>query len=199
MKKFYLTLAAVAALTFASQAQTEKGKFVVGGGLGFDTESVKDTDVKYNSFNIMPSAGYFVSDNIAVGVGLGYQWNKSEYDAEASITEQAKSSFTVAPFGRWYSANGPVRFFGQLSVPMSWGNQKVNDEKTADISNYGVELAPGIAYFPTSKIGLEFKVRGLYYNARTSDPVGDAPKTTVNTFGLNANSLAPTVGVQFYF
>jgi len=30
------------------------------------------------------------------------------------------------------------------------------------------------------------------------EPTGGA-KTTVNTFGLNANSLAPTVGVQFYF
>ena len=118
MKKFYLTLAAVAALTFASQAQTEKGKFIVGGGLGFDTESVKDTDNKSTSFNIMPSAGYFVADNIAVGVGLGYQWNKAEYNAESSIAEQASSSFAVAPFGRWYSTNCPVRFFGQLSVPM---------------------------------------------------------------------------------
>ncbi|MBD1433615.1 porin family protein [Sphingobacterium sp. DN00404] len=199
MKKFYLTLAAVAALTFASQAQTEKGKFIVGGGLGFDIEKVKDTDVKSNSFNIMPSAGYFVSDNIAVGLSLGYQWNKNEYDVAANVTERTNSAFAVAPFGRWYSANGPVRFFGQLSVPMSWGNQKVNDEKTAEIANYGVELAPGIAYFPTSKIGLEFKVRGLYFNSQSNDPVGDTPKTTVNSFGLNANSLAPTVGVQFYF
>src|SRR5690606_14177853 len=199
MKKFYLTLAAVAALTFTSQAQTEKGKFIVGGGLGFDTESVKDTDNKSTSFNIMPSAGYFVDDNIAVGVDLDYQWIKAEYNAEFSIAEQASSSFAVAPFGRWYSANGPVRFFGQLSVPMSWGNQKVNDEKTADISNYGVELAPGIAYFPTSEIGLEFKVRGLYYNSSSIEPTGDTHKTTVNTSRLNANSLYPTVGVQFYF
>lgn len=194
MKKFYLTLAAVAALTFASQAQTEKGKFIVGGGLGFDTESIKDTDDKSTSFNIMPSAGYFVSDNIAVGLGLGYQWNKVEDGTDEATT----GVFTVAPFGRWYSANGPVRFFGQLSVPMGWGNLKENDDKIGNVSSYGVELAPGIVYFPTSKIGLEFKVRGLYYNSSNVEPTGGT-KTTVNTFGLNANSLAPTVGVQFYF
>lgn len=194
MKKFYLTLAAVAALTFASQAQTEKGKFIVGGGLGFDTESVKDADNKSTSFNIMPSAGYFVADNIAVGLGLGYQWNKVEDTAEEATT----GVFAVAPFGRWYSANGPVRFFGQLSVPMGWGNMKENGDKVGNVSSYGVELAPGVAYFPTSKIGLEFKVRGLYYNSNNIEPTGEA-KTTINTFGLNANSLAPTVGVQFYF
>lgn len=194
MKKFYLTLAAVAALTFASQAQTEKGKFIVGGGLGFDTESVKDTDNKSTSFNIMPSAGYFVADNIAVGLGLGYQWSKTEEGVDESTT----GLFSVAPFGRWYSANGPVRFFGQLSAPMGWGNMKENGDKVGNVSSYGVELAPGIAYFPTSKIGLEFKVRGLYYNSNNIEPTGEA-KTTVNTFGLNANSLAPTVGVQFYF
>lgn len=195
MKKFYLTLAAVAALTFASKAQTEKGNFVLGGGLGFNTESVKDADDKATSFNILPSVGYFVSDNISVGLGLGYAWSKEEN----GIEEATVGAFSVAPFSRWYSANGPVRFFGQLSVPMAWGNLKENDEKVGNVSNYGVELAPGVAYFPTSKIGLEFKVRGLYYNSNTVDPTDDTPKTTVNSFGLDANSLAPTVGVQFYF
>src|SRR5690606_28845292 len=125
MKKFYLTLAAVAALTFASQAQTEKGKFIVGGGLGFDTESVKDTDNKSTSFNIMPSAGYFVADNIAVGLCLGYQWSR----AEDGVVESAPGLCSVAPFGRWYSATGPVRIFGQLSAPMGWGNMKENGDR----------------------------------------------------------------------
>lgn len=195
MKKIYLTLAAVAALTFASKAQTEKGNFVIGGGVGFNTESVKDADDKATSFNILPSVGYFVSDNISVGLGLGYSWNKEENETN----EATAGAFSIAPFSRWYSANGPVRFFGQLSVPMAWGNLKENDEKVGNVSNYGVELAPGVAYFPTSKIGLEFKVRGLYYSSNIVDPTGDAPKTTVNSFGLDANSLAPTVGVQFYF
>src|SRR5690606_24554239 len=116
------------------------------------------------------------------------------------VDDASANTFTVAPYSRLYSANGPVRFFGQLSVPMGWGSMKVNDDKVANVSSYGVELAPGVAYFPTSNIGLEFKVRGLYYNSNNVEPTADgASKTTVNTFGLDANSLAPTIGVQFYF
>lgn len=50
MKKLLLTLTAVTAITFASQAQTEKGKIILGGQVGFAGESIKDTDVKTTGF-----------------------------------------------------------------------------------------------------------------------------------------------------
>ncbi|CAM3485437.1 outer membrane beta-barrel protein [Sphingobacterium prati] len=195
MKKVLLTLTAIAGLTIAANAQTEKGKIMVGGQVGFETSKVKDTDHKNNSFSINPTVGYFVSDNWAVGTGVGYNWSKNEADKNNSTKVDA---FQVAPFVRKYSANGPLRFFAQLSVPMSWGKMTAesnNVETKNKFENYGVELAPGLAYFPTSQIGIELKVRGLYYNYN-KDKTNDI---TTNTFGLDANSLAPTLGVQFHF
>lgn len=195
MKKVLLTLTAVAGLTIAANAQTEKGKIMVGGQVGFETSKVKDTDDKNNSFSINPTVGYFVSDNWAVGTGIGYNWSKNESDKENSVKVDA---FQVAPFVRKYSANGPLRFFAQLSVPMSWGKNTVeeaNVESESKFENYGVELAPGLAYFPTNKIGIELKVRGLYYNYNKNKTAD----ISTNTFGLDANSLAPTLGVQFHF
>lgn len=194
MKKFYLTLAAVAAFTFASQAQTEKGTFLVGGQVGFETSKIKDTDIKENSFSINPTVGYFVSDNWAVGTGIGYNWAKSEDGSNETKT----NAFQVAPFARNYVGNGQFRFFSQLSVPMAWGKVTAEDnsKKTENkFETYGVELAPGFAFFPTNNIGIELKVRGLYFESaknKTAD-------VTTNTFGLDANSLAPTLGVQFAF
>lgn len=197
MKKLLLTLTAVSALTFAASAQTEQGKFLLGGNVSYNGESVKDSDIKSNSFGIIPQVGYFLSDNIAVGTGIGYQWNKNE---SSTNVETTKGEFVLAPFGRIYSNNqGPVKFFGQLSVPMAWGTTEVNDEKTGSTAQYGVELAPGIAYFPTSNIGIEFKVKGLYYNNSTlTNEVTDV-ETTTNSYGLNVNSLAPSIGVTFSF
>ncbi len=195
MKKTLLTLAAIAGLTIAANAQTEQGKFIVGGQVGFQTSKVKDTDVKNNSFSINPTVGYFVSDNIAVGTGIGYSWAKQETNADNSVKTDA---FQVSPFVRSYSGNGPFKFFAQLSVPMEWGKtttETSNSSSEAKFESYGVELAPGFAYFPTSKIGIELKVRGLYFNSYKYKDI-DA---TVNTFGLDANSLAPTLGVQFHF
>ncbi|MDR2271614.1 MAG: porin family protein [Sphingobacterium sp.] len=195
MKKALLTLAAIAGLTIAANAQTEKGKIMVGGQVGFQTSKVKDTDFKNNSFSINPTVGYFVSDNWAVGTGVGYDWSKNETNKDNSTKRDA---FQVSPFVRKYSANGPLRFFAQLSVPMSWGKtttEETSVKSESKFENYGVELAPGMAYFPTSKIGIELKVRGLYYNHNNNKT---ADRST-NTFGLDANSLAPTLGVQFHF
>ncbi|WP_437919623.1 outer membrane beta-barrel protein [Sphingobacterium sp. LRF_L2] len=194
MKKLFLTLTAVTALTLASQAQTEKGKFIVGGQVGFETSKTKDTDIKQNAFSINPTVGYFVSDNWAVGTGVGYNWGKNEN----GITTNKTNYFQVAPFVRNYIGEGQFKFFSQLSVPMAWGKNTVESATVTNeqkFEKYGVELAPGFAFFPTSKIGIEFKVRGLYFES-------DKNKTndiTENKFGLDANSLSPTLGVQFHF
>lgn len=166
MKKLFLTLTAVAALTLASNAQTEKGKFIVGGQVGFQSSKVKDTDAKTNSFSINPTAGYFVSDNWAIGTGVGYNFGKVETGADNSIKT---SSFQAAPFVRNYVGNGQFRFFSQLSVPMAWGKtttEVASVETDRKFETYGVELAPGFAFFPTNRVGIELKVRGLYFEHR---------------------------------
>jgi len=195
MKKLFLTLTAVTALTFASQAQTEQGKFLIGGQVGFQTSKQKDTDSKFNSFSINPTAGYFVSDNWAVGAGIGYSWSNRDNGME----EEFKTNwFNVSPFVRNYIGEGQLKFFSQLSVPMAWGKQSVErlaGTTETKFERYGVELAPGFAYFPVSNVGIELKVRGLYFESQ-KDKTNDV---TNNTFGLDVNSLAPTLGVQFYF
>lgn len=194
MKKLFLTLSAAVALTFAANAQTEKGKTILGGNVSYDYTNVKDVDGNVQSFSILPSVGVFVSDNVAVGLGFGYAWSQND-----DGTDKTKlGEFAAAPYARLYKGDGNFKFFGQLSVPMAWGNSKENDTKLASTERYGVELAPGFAYFPTEKIGIEFSVRGLYYQNHTSKPEG-ADNVSTNSFGLNANSLAPRIGVQFYF
>lgn len=195
MKKLLLTLTAVSAIAFASHAQTEQGRTIVGGQLGLNTSSVKDSDDKSTNFSIAPEVGYFVSDNFALGLGVGYSWAKQE----STDSEHTLGAFTVAPFGRYYKGEGNVKFFGQLSVPMAWGTLKSDGDKTGTTANYGVELAPGIAYFPTNKLAIEFKVRGLYYNNGSVKDEIDGGKVTTNSFGLNADSFAPSVGVKFHF
>lgn len=194
MKKLFLTLSAAVALTFAANAQTEKGKTILGGNVSYDYTNIKDVDGNVQSFSILPSVGVFVSDNVAVGLGFGYAWSQNDDGSDKTKLGE----FAAAPYARLYKGDGNFKFFGQLSVPMAWGNSKENDTKLASTERYGVELAPGFAYFPTEKIGIEFSVRGLYYQNYTSKPEG-GDNVSTNSFGLNANSLAPRIGVQFYF
>src|SRR5690349_3679248 len=116
MKKLLLSLVAVSALAFTTQAQTEKGKIIVGGNAAFSTSKSDADGAKSNtSFKIVPSVGYFVSDNIAVGTGVGYSYDKQ-------IGESQNQAFVVSPFGRYYAnLSESFKFFGQLSVPMEFG------------------------------------------------------------------------------
>ncbi|SEK55588.1 porin family protein [Parapedobacter koreensis] len=198
MKKLFLTLSAAIAVTFAANAQTEKGKIILGGNVSYDYSKIKDLDTEGHSLSIVPSAGYFVSDNLAVGTGLGYSYEKNTVDADIFGSSNTVHAFSVAPFARLYKGDGNFKFFGQLSVPMAWGTAKADDTKLGNIETYGVELAPGFAYFPTSKIGIELSVRGLYYQNASIKPE-EGSNVTSNSFGLNADSFAPKLGVQFYF
>lgn len=195
MKKVLLTLTAVTTLVFASQAQTEKGKFLVGGSIGFENTKIKDSDVKGNAFSINPSVGYFVSDNWAIGTGVGYEWGKVETAKDNNVKTDA---FKVAPFARNYVGEGQFRFFSQLSVPMSFGKNTTEEagaKTEAKYQNIGVELAPGFAFFPSSRVAIELKVRGLYFESHKNK----ASDVTTNRFGLDADSFKPTLGVQFSF
>lgn len=202
MKKLLLSLVAVSALAFSTQAQTEKGKIIVGGNATFNTNKSDADGAKSNtSFKIVPSVGYFVSDNIAVGTGVGYS-----YDKEVGKFEN--QAFVVSPFGRYYAnLSESFKFFGQLSVPMEFGTAKAVDaagkvgEKVGTSTNIGVALSPGFAFYPTKRIGIEFGINGLSYNnTRYENADGDKIKGAgSDSFDLGANFFKPNLGIQFHF
>lgn len=195
MKKVLLVaIMAVAGLT--ASAQTEKGKVLVGGSIGFGTEKSDVSGAEEStSFNITPKAGYFVSDNIVIGLGLGYEYEKSATDVKADYV-------SVAPFGRYYkSLSDQFKFFGELSVPLEFGSFKAGDVKTGESTSIGVALAPGFAFFPTKKIGIELAFSGLSYeNYQREDADGDKiDGASGNSFNIGANFFAPRLGVSFHF
>ncbi len=202
MKKLLLSIFAVAALGFSTQAQTEKGKIMLGGNLAFDTQKSDADGAKSNtSFEIVPSVGYFVADNIAVGTGIGYSYNKR-------IAATRSEAFVVSPFGRYYTnISDQFKFFGQLSVPMEFGSAHAvdaNGDKGAKIGNstqIGVAVSPGFAFFPTSKIGIEFALNGLSYtNYRVQDANdNDVKGAGYDNVSFGTNFFAPKLGIQFHF
>jgi len=205
MKKLILSMALLGGVIFSSQAQTEQGKFIVGGNVSYSTSKSDAAGAKSShNFSIVPNVGYFVSDNIAVGTGIGYESNKLDRASEVGKSE----AFVVSPFGRYYvPVADKFKFFGQLSVPMAFGNTKETDEqlkvgdKTGSSTSIGVALAPGFAYFPSSKIGIEFALNGVSYNHyRLEDRDGnDIKGSGSDDFSIGTNFFSPRIGIQFYF
>lgn len=206
-----LLLIAISVIAFKSQAQTEAGKFMLGGGGLYSSSKTNSNDISNKTWAVIPQAGYFVKNNLAVGAMVGYQVQKyTQQNALGGLIEMNRmkeGGFTVSPFARYYkNITEQFKFFGQLSVPMYFGSSKRGDEngndylKLSSNKSIGVSLSPGFAYFPTKKVGIEFSVDGIRYNhnSSTSDLTTPASKTSGNQFDIGANLIAPRIGIFFY-
>lgn len=222
MKKL-LTIAMLCASALATHAQTEKGKFIVGGTIGYSSTKYdnEQNDNKQTNLDLLPSAGFFVSENLALGLGIGYSRNVNEIDYKADITihlayymrKDISDYFTISPFIRHYvNISEKFKFFSQFSVPMKWGTKKYEiDHKNpaADVipdsksktTSIGVGIEPGLVYFPAKKIGIQLSVAGLSYIWNKTENKADSFSSDQKShaFNLGTNFLAPKIGVQFYF
>ncbi|MFK7951548.1 MAG: hypothetical protein AB8B73_01780 [Ekhidna sp.] len=173
MKKLILSTTLVAIFGFAN-AQTEQGAILVGASsnLGFTSTSVDGVDDNASNFNLDARGGYFVIDNLAVGLGLGFN-NQKQGDNKIGTT-----SFGL--FGRYY-VNGTF-FLGagfdttKTTLETAAGSGDVSGSFINFEAGYPVWLGDNAAIEPS----LNYSIGG-----------GDANDGT-NVFGL-------AVGFSLYF
>jgi outer membrane protein len=205
MKKLILSLTAVVALAFSANAQTEKGKWILGGTASYQSvKSDADGAKAAQELNIVPSVGYFVSNNFALGTGIGYSYSK----LGTASTSGQNEAVVVSPFGRYYvGLSDQFKFFGQAAVPLAFGTVKATDAsgdtgaKTGTSTSVGVALSPGFAYFPTKKIGIEFAFKGISYNDYSVEDASgnDVAGAGSERFSIGTNFFTPQIGIQFHF
>lgn len=196
MKKLLFT-AAIAVLGFTSvnaQEDTtvggfEKGDVFISGTVAFGTESTGDFSA--DAFTIAPKAGFFVSDNIAAGLKVGY--TSLTGDNDGTDTRDV-NEFSVGAFGRYYFAPAnQFSLFTELGVDYFSG-----DDKLADVGydGFDVAFAPGISYFVSKNFAIEATVGVLGYS--TSEVDVDGAESTDNfNVGLNFEDIS--FGVVYKF
>jgi opacity protein-like surface antigen len=205
MKKLMLTIAAAAAISLSANAQTEKGKIILGGSASYQSvKSDADGAKAAQNISVVPNIGVFVNDDLALGTGIGYSYSKIGSASATGLNQ----SFVVSPFGRYYvGLSDQFKFFGQASVPLAFGTVKSTDAngdagaKVGSSTSVGVALSPGFAYFPTRKIGVEFAFSGLSYNNyKVEDGDGNQLKGAGSeSFAIGTSFFTPQIGIQFHF
>jgi len=126
MKK--LLVAGAVALFGLSNAQIAKGTVYLSGTANYSSTENNNNDNKVDDVRIVPTAGYFVASNVAVGLGVGYASNINKTTFDNGYDKFTQSAFVVEPFVRKYWTLGEkLYFFGQLSVPMEFGNAKAEE------------------------------------------------------------------------
>jgi len=215
MRKTLFSAVCCLGLAASAQAQVGTGLFA-GGSLGFGMGSSSfeagGTTVdgpKTSSFSIMPRVGYFLTDNIGVGLVFGYGSNSSKTTVATVETKSVDNMLNVGLFGRYampLGDEGNFNLIGDLNVGFSStsgettaGGTSAKDDPSSTI---GVGIAPGILFFPTSKIGLEAGLGNLVsFNSTTvtdADNSDTKTKSTSLSF-LSVNTLGFNFGLNYYF
>ena len=217
MKKNLLLLALLGGTVTAAHAQTAipAGTVSLGGNVGYyrrvSTAQIPGSSQEYKSvqsqFQIAPSVGYFVADNLAVGLNLGYTTTKNTYTGPFS-TPTSDLDPTTALRGGAY-----VEYYKMLTdqfglvgtLGAGYQSSRTNTfgpgggTTSSEIKAKGVYagLTPGIIYFPIPKLGISATVGGLAYSRSKETPNASEPVTT--EFGANFGLSQLQFGGTYYF
>jgi hypothetical protein len=88
MKKILSCLLMTLLVSAYVNAQTEKGDWMVGGGLSFNTTEGN------TFFSLQPSAGHFFAKGFVAGASLGFSTSK--------FGDERSTSWGIGPFARYY-------------------------------------------------------------------------------------------------
>ncbi|TAG02827.1 MAG: hypothetical protein EAZ44_06835 [Cytophagia bacterium] len=191
-------------------AQTEKGTIYVGGNLRFGSTTNKTTsgtitsESSSSNFSIIPDVGYFISDNVAIGLGIGYSQSTSKSPNGLTTTTTTESNFIIAPTFRYYmpTSSETFKFFLQARVGINTGNVKSETATltTTDKTNgWDFFVSPNFAYFPTKKWSIEFGVQGIGYSSGSRSNGFNNSTNNSSGFSFDLSSFSPSLGIRAFF
>jgi len=190
-----LMVVALAAFSFQSFAQTEKGRIAVSGestfGFSSMTEKYKDdngdTDGdKTLSIEFAPQVGYFVIDNLAVGVALPISFSSTK---DTDDDKSKMTSMAIAPFARYYFGASNIKPYLQGAV--GFGSAKYTDEPAqGDATDVKMglflwDITGGVGIFLNDNVSLDL---GASYSSSSMKPKENNDvnaKFITSGFGLN--------------
>jgi hypothetical protein len=158
LMKFTFTLVA---FLFMSQMLTAQavgqGAWMVGGSAGFQSLKYKDADESTTFIDLSPNLGYFIADDLAIGLALSL--------SSVSSDGESFTDFGLGPFVRFYFADA---IFAQAGVNLGLGDNEFTEFQVG--VGYSWFLSDGVAIEPM-----------LFYNSHSVD--GDT--FDYSTFGLS--------------
>jgi outer membrane protein W len=193
MKKLFLVAALFATTSSFAQEGFKKGDCFISGSVGFSTQEDKNTDDKNTEFSVAPRFGYFVSNNIAVGVGIGFASSKDE-DPTGVTFEQ--TAFMAGAFGRYYfKPANKFSMFGHLGVDYVTTKIKHLDPDLT-VNGFSAALSPGFNYWISNNLSLEATIGSLGFSSAKPD-VDGAKATTSFEFAVDLTDINFGLNLRF--
>lgn len=224
MKKYLLVSMAIFSMTIAS-SQTEKGKKYIGGQFNINGSSLhlfSDANDSYDSSSfrcqIIPTFGYFIRDNFAIGVNFNF--GVSNAKELTIIPSQNPSVNTIKSNSVSYGGGGFARYYKKITenflfslnagASFTYQTNRYVDEGYSpsdpyiekwQITSIYVGISPGFVYFVSPKLGIETTYSSIYYNNSRFKviDVSENVQMNRNSYGFNLSNTTFYLGLHYYF
>ncbi|NIJ46051.1 hypothetical protein FHR24_002529 [Wenyingzhuangia heitensis] len=158
-----------------------------------ETENVDGTNYESKSFSINPSVGYFIEDNLVVGLSARYNKIKTK---ENSNTEYDDSNYGVGVYAEKY-----YKLYKSFFLSVS-GNANFinNDNDKNDIENrfYTIGVSPSISCVLNKHMSIKVGFDNvLGYTYRTYNNQGNSGSSSGFVTDLGDSDLS--VGFRYFF
>lgn len=194
MKKTTLIFAVLISTMVTAWGQTTQGSLAFGGGIRYSSTKTDYYSQETTEFSFQPSAGYFVADNLAVGITLSMTSEKYDYGTGNNKT----NNLVAGPFARYYKFTSNEKFAFTGEVGFMFGSNKFKPSAGTETKGGSTNfyIAPGFTYFLSDKWGLDLQLRGITYSS--SDPNKDVDNDKSSSFTFGIQSFSPSLGFRFY-
>lgn len=139
-------------------AQTEKGKTLLGGETKLEYSTFNAGNDKTHSLEISPQIGRFIVKNFAIGIEIPFNRSK-DIDGDS---EYITSTAMVMPFARCYFGKSKVKPYIHGAIGPGWGKNKnvisMGPEYETKFNLTGYEAAGGLGVFLNEHVSLDFSL-----------------------------------------
>lgn len=173
MKKFFLSALLAVSIVGVRAQNIAAGTVSLGGNVGFSSNTDKSeykannstyaNEYTHSQFQFAPSVGYFLADNLAIGLSLGYTAAKDKvtYSGPGTTSPSsldARTTLRVGPYVQYYKMLseqfGIVGTFGagyENSFTPNYANNNPNPSRVIETkaSGFYAAITPGIVFFPS--------------------------------------------------
>jgi hypothetical protein len=143
-------------ITSNTQAQITKGNWLVGGNINFSSEQYEsraNADYTRTQFSLNGVLGYFVMNNLAIGLKPSYIYTS----AKTTNTPSVGKVLNIGPFVRYYflPTTNRLNLFTEASYQYS-------STLPADLKGNNFTIAVGPVVYLNSVVGVEFSLGYSY-------------------------------------
>ncbi|MFD1871049.1 hypothetical protein [Hymenobacter bucti] len=226
MQKLLIT-AALSLIGATSYAQTiiKAGTVQLGGSVGYSQQSNDNSynyytgtsylnttqHAVYKSFSINPMAGYFVADNLAIGLSVAQNNSKTAYSYDSPDIaggDQRNSQLNLGAFVQYYRLfTDHFGLVGTLNAGYTHGTSTstyASGGSRGTSNGFSAALTPSIVFFPVPKFSIGASVGNVGYSHYTSkiesdNNVLDSGTSNGSSFGAGFGISYLTFSGTYYF